>query len=170
MWLFHPLGFCSIVANTKDPRTLLTRGRFQGDLQRLFPGARVETTPERDYRFRAIVTREAVGVRLAELAASITYPNFKDAAPENRHRPYMDVWTIMYREQLNRAPRRRGRRRGKRSRYGDLFVVQDRPRYLPPTAEESPSWLAEVPPVGPRGERDEYGIHDFLSHWGEATR
>lgn len=170
MWLFHPLGFCSIVANTKDPTTLLARGRFQGDLQRLFPGARVETTPERDYRFRATVTREAVGVRLAELAASITYPNFKDAAPENRHRPYMDVWTIMYREQLNRAPRRRGRR-GRKSRYGDLFVVQDRPRYLSPAAAEPPSWLDEVPlSVDYDAARDEYGIDSFLTHWGEATR
>lgn len=104
MWLFHPLGFASVVADRDDPALLLARSRFRGDLTRLFPGARVRTTPfPADYRFRARVPREQVAARLAELARDIDYPNFKNAAPADRALVYGDVWQTMYEEQLRRT-------------------------------------------------------------------
>lgn len=114
MWLFHPLGFASVVADTQDPTLLLARSRFRGDLRRLFPGARVRTTPPpADYRFRASVPRALVAARLAELAAAIDYPNFKNAAPRDRAHVYGDVWQVMYEEQLRRTygPRKKKPRR-----------------------------------------------------------
>ena len=110
MWLFHPLGFCSIVAHAGDPHSLLARGRISGDLERLFPGFKIQATPRRDYRYRTVVPRGAVARRVAEMVVAIDYPNFKDAAPRDRHDAYLNVWTTMYYEQVRRAPKARRRR------------------------------------------------------------
>lgn len=104
VWLFHPLGFASVVADETNFSNLLVRSRFKGDLIQLFPGASIFTTPRADYRYRASVPREQVAARLAELASTIDYPNFKDASPPDRHAPYLRIWNIMYEEQQRRAP------------------------------------------------------------------
>jgi hypothetical protein len=113
MWIFTKDGFASIVADETNPEFLLARGRIRGDLEKLFHGCKVEVTPEKDYRFRTHVTREAVAARLAELAAVIDYPNFKNACDDDRHDAYLDVWTSMYREQMRRLPRRRQPKKSK---------------------------------------------------------
>jgi hypothetical protein len=112
MWLFHPLGFASIVANEADKtdRTLVARSRFAQDLRKLFPGCVAIQTPKRDYLYRAVVSRKAVAKRIAELAASIDYTNFKDTVPTEdrvRHDAYFDVWEAMYVAQQAQFPRRR---------------------------------------------------------------
>jgi len=114
MWLFHPKGFVSIVADSTDTNRLLVRGRVKGDIEALFPAAKVTVTPDRDYRFRASIERWEVAARAAELIGDISYPNFKDAAPANRHRTYMDVWTAMWKLQFNRIPLRGKKRTAKR--------------------------------------------------------
>jgi hypothetical protein len=38
-------GFYSIVSDRQRPGNLLVRARFEGDLEALFPGAKVRTTP-----------------------------------------------------------------------------------------------------------------------------
>jgi len=98
MWLFHPLGFASIVKNEDDPATLIVRSRFAGDLNKLFPGCRVRKTPARDYLYRATVKRERVAQRLAEMATAIDYPNFKDTVADDEVRSvaYGDIWEILY--------------------------------------------------------------------------
>jgi hypothetical protein len=121
MWIFHPLGFASIV-NDKTNLGLLARGRFKGDLERLFPGCQVQVTTDRDYRFRTRVMPRVVAQRLAEMVSAIDYPNFKDACPKDRHHVYLDVWSAMWREQTRRTPKKR---RGKR---GDRPVGQRRYR------------------------------------------
>ena len=134
MWLFHPLGFASIVEDLEAPGNLLVRGRVAGDLERLFPGhGRPQVTPDRDYRYRMSLPRELVAERLAELALDeIDYPNFKDACPDDRHLPYLRVWTAMHELQQERiagAPRSGGKRRKRKGRPSELDLYDDLYRY-----------------------------------------
>ena len=100
MWIFLNNAFLSIVDKGGDGTTLLVRARKAGDIQRVFPGARVEVSPRNDYRFRARVDREQVAQAMAEAVRQITYPNFKGSVGEHdRHEAYMDVWHAMYRFQ-----------------------------------------------------------------------
>ena len=112
MWLFHPLGFASIVED-RNTSQLIARSRFQGDLQRLFPEhkAAVKKTPSHDYRFRVPLTRTYVAARLAELAKDINYDNFKNATAKDRHTVYLRVWSTMYNEQERRYPPKQSRYR-----------------------------------------------------------
>ncbi len=162
MWIFHPLGFASIVADRQNPANLLARGRVRGDLERLFPGCRVTVSPERDYRFRASVPREAVADRLAELAEVIDYDNFKDACPDDRHLPYLRVWSVMNSLQQDRAPvarrpaviSKKAKRRRKRvgllpenvktdADYYEWLTAQPR-TYSDPDREEAETFLQEL--------------------------
>ena len=100
MWIFLSNAFLSIVDKGGDGPTLLVRARKAGDIQRVFPGTRVEVSPRNDYRFRARVDREQVAQAMAEAVRQITYPNFKGSVGEHdRHEAYMDVWHAMYRFQ-----------------------------------------------------------------------
>ena len=100
MWIFLNNAFLSIVDKGGDGTTLLVRARKAGDIQRVFPGTKVEVSPKNDYRFRARLERELVAQALAESVRQITYPNFKGSVTEHdRHDAYMDVWQAMYRFQ-----------------------------------------------------------------------
>lgn len=96
MWIALPDAFLSIVAHRDKPSVLLVRARIEGDIERTFPGARVEVTPTADYLYRAEVRRVEVARVLAELVKRIDYPNFKDAvADDDRHAAYFEVWSTM---------------------------------------------------------------------------
>ncbi len=100
MWIFLNNAFLSIVDKGGDGTTLLVRARKAEDIQRTFPGAKVEVSPNNDYRFRSRLDREVVALALAESVRQITYPNFKGSVSEHdRHEAYMDVWQAMYRFQ-----------------------------------------------------------------------
>jgi hypothetical protein len=76
MWIFTGTAFVSIVRslNRKGKKDLLlVRGRVAGDIQRLFPDAKVRKTPNRDYLFRAYVPREEVARVLAQKIMAIDY-------------------------------------------------------------------------------------------------
>lgn len=124
MWIFLKDAFLSIV----DPdgsydgsagpvgTHLLVRARIKGDIERVFPKAKVTMTPDRDYRFRALVLREEVADEIASAVMNISAFNFKGSVKDNaRHDAYMGVWRVMNREQERREPKRG--RRGAR----DLF-------------------------------------------------
>lgn len=119
MWIFHPLGFTSVVADYDDMSNLVVRSRFKGDLEKLFPGCKVITTPKRDYRFRTSLPRQEVAVRYAELMASIDYDNFKDECPKDRHDTYLSVWSTMLSAQLRRIPWKK--KKAKSQYYNDFF-------------------------------------------------
>jgi hypothetical protein len=130
MWLFHPLGFASVVADEANPGNLMARSRFSADLRRLFPDSGPPLkTPQADYLYRLSVSRAVVAERLAELALGIDYPNFKNACPPDRQRPYHAVWQTMYaeqaRQQVPATPKPRKRRSRRRSteldEYDDLY-------------------------------------------------
>ena len=102
MWLVTTRGFYSIVEDFRDREGLLVRARVREDLEALadlVPGLEVEETPERDYGFRASVTREVWASAVAQLAREIDYPNFKNAVAErqgvDRAHVYGDVWATL---------------------------------------------------------------------------
>jgi hypothetical protein len=100
MWIFMNNAFLSVVDKGGDGSTLLVRGRKAGDIELVFPEAKVQETPQNDYRFRARIDRETVAQVVAESIRSVRYPNFKGSVPDRkRHDAYMDVWQVMYRFQ-----------------------------------------------------------------------
>jgi hypothetical protein len=57
-----PRGFYSVVAHPDDPSLVLVRARARGDLLALtdlLAGLEIRETPERDYRWRTIVSRRS---------------------------------------------------------------------------------------------------------------
>lgn len=114
MWIFLNDAFLSIVAVSPRGRNaptssvadraklLLVRGRIAGDIERVFPAAKVRRTDDRDYRYRAYVSREDVAPRLAEAVTAISYRNFKNSvapAETRRHGAYLLVWETVWRFQ-----------------------------------------------------------------------
>lgn len=96
MWVMLSDSFLSIVEHPKS-EALMVRARQAGDIERVFPKARVHHTPQRDYGFRAIVSREAVAAALAAQVQAIDYSNFKDSVSDfARHDAYLDVWGVMH--------------------------------------------------------------------------
>lgn len=120
MWIFFNDAFLSIVApapgsNADKNGELVVRARLKGDLERAFPGVRVRETKsqERDYRFRATVSRAIVAETLAGRVKRIDYTNFKSSVDDPakgkakekwRHDLYMRVWSVMFNAQENRRP------------------------------------------------------------------
>jgi hypothetical protein len=96
MWIFLNSSFLSIVSDKDNPGNLLVRARRNGDIQRVFPRARVWKTPTSDYRYRASVPRAFAAKVLALQIEGIDYPNFKDSVHDiDRHMVYRDVWQQM---------------------------------------------------------------------------
>jgi hypothetical protein len=88
MWLFTRYGFYSVACarhpqGSIDPNTLMIRARRVAhltNLQKRFPAlgiSEILTLPNRDYRYRLLVAKEAwVGI-VAELAQEQQWSNFK---------------------------------------------------------------------------------------------
>ena len=107
MWIFLNNAFLSIVDKGGDGSTLLVRGRNQGDIERVFPGAEVSRTPNHDYLFRARIARDVAAEALANAVRGVTYGNFKGSVKESdRHDAYMKVWTAMHAFQNRKRPGR----------------------------------------------------------------
>lgn len=95
MWLCLSDSFLSIVHKECGPDELLVRARRAGDIERVFPDAKVKKSPGTDYLFRAVVKRAEVGAALAQLADTIDYGNFKNSVPNRRlHDAYSAFWGI----------------------------------------------------------------------------
>jgi hypothetical protein len=98
MWIFLPDSFLSIVAFRGEPNGLMVRARFPGDIERVFPRAKVTETPCGDYLFRARVTRRQVAKALELQAMTMAYPNVKaeiDPMDRMRQDAMHDVWEVM---------------------------------------------------------------------------
>ena len=97
-------AFLSIVALREQLGMRLVRARVAGDIERVFPGAVVEETPARDYRFRAAIPCADVAAALASRLDAIDYDNFKDSVREtDRHNTYLQVWSRMVDLQQRRS-------------------------------------------------------------------
>ena len=116
MWICLSDAFLSIVEPPKKDGTLLVRARRQGDIERVFAGAKVEKTPGRDYLFRAFMPREQVSQVIGQHVAGINYGNFKNSVKNNKlHDAFAGFWSIMARLQPI-PPYSRGR-----AKQGDLL-------------------------------------------------
>lgn len=99
MWIYTDKGFYSIVEDRNDPKLLLVRARVAGDIERLWPKAKVQHTQDRDYAYRARISRTSVSATLALAIREIDYDNFKDRVVEKgegeRAYWYGRIWSIM---------------------------------------------------------------------------
>ena len=75
MWLFTPQAFLSIVAHRDDARLRLVRARRPGEIEVLFPNAKVQATPHADYPYRAVLPAPEVAAAVAKAAEQSAYPN-----------------------------------------------------------------------------------------------
>jgi len=96
-------GFFSVVASDPDPAMLVVRGRVLGDLEgfvrKLGDPVKIIHTPTADYRYRVVVSREAVASVFYDSIVDIDYPNFKDNVERIqgswRHNIYATVWVAL---------------------------------------------------------------------------
>ena len=66
MWIFLNDAFLSIVDKEGDGTTPLVRAREEGDIEWVYPDAKVIHTPHNDYPCRARIDRERVAERIAD--------------------------------------------------------------------------------------------------------
>lgn len=101
MWLCLSDAFLSIIQPTSDSDTLRVRARREGDIEKVFPNAKVDRTPGRDYLFRAHVSRQEVADALAAQANQINYSNFKDSVGDHAlHDAFSGFWSLHSRLQV----------------------------------------------------------------------
>lgn len=112
MWIATKLGFYSIVQTRDNKQLLMVRARAEKDLINLknrvsvLRNHEIHRTPDADYRFRLIVTREELHELIQILANEIDYPNFKDKIHEipdqkDKLTYYSKIWSTMYDYQKN---------------------------------------------------------------------
>ena len=100
MWIFTSKSFISIVQKPGDTDLLTVRARIKGDIEAVFPCAKVEVNKGTDYKYRAKVPRALVADALHAQVMGLTYQNFKSTVKERTHHSaYMDVWSVMNRVQ-----------------------------------------------------------------------
>lgn len=100
MWIFASKSFISVVQKPGDTDLLTVRARIKGDIENVFPDAKVEINKGTDYKYRAKVPREVVAKALHDQVMALNYSNFKNTVKEmKRHSAYMEVWSAMYKAQ-----------------------------------------------------------------------
>jgi hypothetical protein len=75
---------------------LLVRARRKGDIEKLFPKAKVRRDPRADYLFRAPVKKTEIAAALANEVNRVTYSNFKDSVKDDDlHTAYLKTWSAL---------------------------------------------------------------------------
>lgn len=110
MWIMTQHGFYSIVAS-KEQKGFLIRSRLLEDLENAIDiigdeELNVRKTPQADYRFRLLVSKEQLNRFMNHVVSHIDYPNFKEriqkkADQKGKSDAYMEVWATMYQLQLD---------------------------------------------------------------------
>jgi hypothetical protein len=96
MWIMTNNSYLSIVSKDCGPAELLVRARRDGDIERVFPYAKVRRHTNSDYLYRAVLPRDAVKQALAAMIDRIDYPNFKDSVEDRSlHAAYVSIWCAM---------------------------------------------------------------------------
>src|ERR1700743_485627 len=96
MWIMTNHSYLSIVSKDCGPAELLVRARRAGDIEKVFPNAKVTRPTHRDYLYQAILPREVGKQALAAMIDLIDYPNFKDSVEDRSlHAAYVSVWCAM---------------------------------------------------------------------------
>lgn len=114
MWICLNEAFLSVVSKDCPADCLLVRARRRGDIERVFPGARVEETPGNDYLFRAVVKRSDVADALARQVEALDYDNFKNSVRDRKlHDAYASFWHTHARlQEIPPYSARRNKRQG----------------------------------------------------------
>lgn len=102
--MFFKDAFISIVVPSladcpyaKEADILAVRARRKGEIEAVFPKARVKQWKGRDYAYRAFIPRQEVAQAIAERVMEMTATNFKDSVTNDpRHDAYLDVWRVMW--------------------------------------------------------------------------
>lgn len=79
MWVLLNDCFFSIVSKDCARDELLVRARRSGDIEKLWPKAKVIRAPKSDYLFRAVIKRSDIASAMAVEVLRISYSNFKDS-------------------------------------------------------------------------------------------
>jgi hypothetical protein len=96
MWIMQSDCFLSIVSKDCGPTELLVRARRNGDIEKVFPSAKVIRSTGTDYLYRAVIPRDAVKEAVTAMIDHIDYPNFKDSVEDRSlHAAYVGVWCAM---------------------------------------------------------------------------
>jgi hypothetical protein len=97
MWVCLNDAFLSIVDASEVKDCLLVRARRKGDIERVFGKAyKVTDNKEKDYRFRADISRAVVATVMMNRVLGIDYSNFKNSVANHRlHNAYLDFWLVM---------------------------------------------------------------------------
>lgn len=107
MWLMTRTGFLSIVQKPDDKDTLTVRARVKGQIESIFPKAKVTSGQGTDYLYRAKISRIEVADAMHEQIMNVDYGNFKGAVDDQElHDAYMGCWNVMMRYQKQMAPKR----------------------------------------------------------------
>ncbi len=97
MWIFLPESFISVVQKPGDTDMLTVRARIKGDIESVFPQAKVEVNRGSDYKYRSRVPRQIVAQALHDQVMGLNWSNFKAAvSARRRHDAYMKVWSAMH--------------------------------------------------------------------------
>jgi len=96
MWIALSDSFLSIVRKQPRDKFLTVRARVAGDIERVFPDAKVQVGGGTDYQFRAQIAEKVVADAIAKQIKGITYGNFKDSVQDDhRHDCYFGVWRAL---------------------------------------------------------------------------
>ena len=98
MWLMFSNCFLSIVRKDCGEAELLVRARRRGDIERMFPSAKVTEDTKTDYLYRAVIHKAEVMEKIDTMIDGIDYPNFRDSVKDRElHDAYLDVWAAIRR-------------------------------------------------------------------------
>ena len=96
MWLCLNDLFLSFVSKDCAEDELMVRARRPGDIEKIFPDAKVTRYTKSDYLFRAPVKKDAVKAALVAEVDRIVYSNFKASVRDHDlHNAYNRVWSVM---------------------------------------------------------------------------
>lgn len=96
MWLMLNDCFLSIVSKDCARDELLVRARRQGDIEKVFPKAKIIAKARTDYLYRAVIKRTVVEQAMIGELRRVTYSNFKDSVVDDPlHDAYLKVWLEM---------------------------------------------------------------------------
>ena len=111
MWVFMHDAMFSAVEDRSDPKLVVVRARFRGDLEAAFGrGTNVIESEDGDYRFRIFTDKETLKRALSSYVdGCLNYDNFKNSIPNRekwRHDVYTKVWGVLYNLQEKLYPRK----------------------------------------------------------------
>ena len=103
MWILMNKSFLSIVKDRNKKNRLLVRARVEGDIENVFPKAKVKADMGTDYKYRAFIPKWVVSKAIKKSIENIDYDNFKNSVPLDdtaRHDAYLQIWDILFQLQF----------------------------------------------------------------------